>query len=122
MTIKQYIYKDLKLANTEDEFDKGQDIVLGFGNSLVGSSSYSFYTILQNKNIKQIGIQTLPGVKIYFNSTLYPIIIGNNGYFEISVDNNITISSLYIDAASRSLVASNPAAMLLIDTIEEEDE
>lgn len=80
------------------------------------------YILFSGKYICQIGIQGLPGTKLYFNSTTYPIIIGSNGYFEISSTANIIIEKLYIDAKSMDLISKNPAAMLIVDTIEKLEE
>lgn len=110
--INQYRYYNLAIEGIEGQ-DKGED-----SNTISSADKPNFYCILQNKNIKQIGVQSLPGIKLYFNSTEYPIIIGNNGYFEIDIDSNITITTLFIDSTSRDLIRNNPAAMLLIDTIE----
>lgn len=77
--------------------------------------------LLSDKKIYQIGIQSLPGTKIYFNNSEQAIIIGNNGYFEISANSNVLISQISIAKTSLDLIDQNPAAILIIDTIEGKD-
>lgn len=54
------------------------------------------------KPIYQLGIQTLPGTKVYINSPYEgsPIIINKSGIFEIEVDNQSLIISLRVDKES----------------------
>lgn len=73
-------------------------------------------------SITQISIQSIPGTKIYFNGeTSLPIIIGATGLFEINASSNFIITKIVVPADSLNLIANNPAAGLIIDTIEQGD-
>ena len=114
-SINQYRYYDLIVQNPNDSvLDIKNDT-----NAIISIKNDTFYELINEKNIKQIGIQSLPGSKFYFNEPKFPIIIGNTGYFEIGLDAKITIGAVYIDNDTRNLITNNPAAMIIIDTIEE---
>lgn len=73
----------------------------------------------EEKIIYQLGIQALPGTKFFINDSEYPVIIGTTGLFEIDLSSGIQINHLYFDATSLEVIANNPSAVLIIDTIEE---
>ena len=73
----------------------------------------------EEKIIYQLGIQALPGTKFYINDSEYPAIVGTTGLFEIDLSSGVQINHLYFDAASLDVIANNPSAVLIIDTIEE---
>lgn len=84
--------------------------------SFVNGSAFLHMPILQ------LGIQTLPGVKIHINSqTSTPVIIGATGIYELDLSNNVEINSLYIDAFSMENIQSNPNSYLIIDTVYESE-
>ena len=69
-------------------------------------------------SISQIGIQTLPGTKIYLNNGHEPIIIGATGIFELDVSNTTaTISSVRIDQESMQTIKDNELGYLIIDLV-----
>jgi len=68
----------------------------------------------------QIGIQTLPGTKIYLNAHTIPVIIGATGIYELSVDGLSQITSVQFDNASLQIIENNPNAYVIIDYIYEE--
>lgn len=68
--------------------------------------------------INQLGIQTLPGIKIYINSSLTPIIIGANGIFELDVSNtSAIISGLRVDQADMEKIRDLENGYLIIDIV-----
>lgn len=69
--------------------------------------------------IVQLGIQTLPGVKVFINNHTSPIIIGGTGIYELNVDGLSNITDLSFDPASLNLINSNDNASLIIDFIYE---
>lgn len=73
-----------------------------------------------NKNITSIGIQALPGTKLYVNNANDPIIVGLTGIFEIKNSSKITIYQIRFDKNSINIIKDNPSAILIIDTIEED--
>lgn len=68
--------------------------------------------------ILQLGIQTLPGTKIYINSSINPIIIGATGIFELDVTNtSASINGLRVDQTSMELIRDLPNGYLIIDLV-----
>lgn len=83
--------------------------------------------------IYQLGIQAMPGTKIYINSPNVgqPIIIGKTGIFELDLNDQSVITSLRVDKQSLQAIKNinysnqeNPTteAYLLIDIIYEAEE
>lgn len=69
--------------------------------------------------IVQLGIQTLPGVRVFINNHTSPIIIGGTGIYELNVDGLSNITDLSFDPASLNLINANDNASLIIDFIYE---
>ena len=69
--------------------------------------------------IIQLGIQTIPGAKIYINNSRNPIIIGSTGIYELSTEGATTITKLSIDKDTLTQIDSIPSAYLIIDFITE---
>lgn len=72
--------------------------------------------------IKQLGIQTLPGVEFHLNNGITPITIGYTGIYELELDDVSDITSLTFNAKSMNLLSQNPSAYLIIDIIYEEED
>jgi len=70
--------------------------------------------------IVQIGIQTLPGTKVYLNAHTVPVIIGATGIYELSVDGLANLTSIQFDNQSLVTIGENPNAYVIIDYIYEE--
>jgi predicted nucleic acid-binding Zn-ribbon protein len=54
--------------------------------------------------MKQIGIQTMPGVKFYLNNSIEPIIVGSTGIYELNVENLTEITALSFDTTSINMI------------------
>ena len=68
--------------------------------------------------IQQVGIQTLPGTRVYFNGSTTPVIIGASGIYELDLRNTTAIlSSLRFAASSMKIINDNPEGYLIIDLI-----
>lgn len=73
--------------------------------------------------IVQLGIQTLPGMKIYINNHTNPIIVGQTGIYELNVDGMSYITDIRFDYSSLNLIDSNQVnAYLIIDYLYEKGE
>ena len=73
--------------------------------------------------ISQLGIQTLPGTKIYVNSSTDPIIIGGTGILEIDCRQSTgSIQQFRIDRESMQIIDSLPNGYIVIDMIYSESE
>lgn len=73
--------------------------------------------------ISQLGIQTLPGTKIYINSSINPIIIGATGIFELDVTKtSAVINGLRVDQASMELIRDLENGYIIIDLVHGEQE
>ena len=79
------------------------------GNRLRSGSAFSQYTPM-----KQIGIQTMPGVKFYLNNSTEPIIVGSTGIYELNVENLTEITALSFDTASLNMINQTPSMSYII--------
>lgn len=69
--------------------------------------------------VVQLGVQTLPGTKIYLNNHTTPIIVGATGIYELSVEGLTNITDIAFDDTSLKLVQDNPNAYIIIDYVYE---
>ena len=99
----------------KSDSDKNQPANLT-GNRLRSGSIFSQYTPM-----KQIGIQTMPGVKFYLNNSIEPIIIGSTGIYELNVDNLTEITALSFDTTSINMINETPSTSYIIVDILYED-
>ena len=95
--------------------DKNQPAGLT-GNRLRSGSVFSQYTPM-----KQLGIQTMPGVKFYLNNSTDPIIIGSTGIYELNVENLTEITALSFDTTSINMINQTPSTSYIIVDILYED-
>ena len=95
--------------------DKNQPANLT-GNRLRSGSVFSQYTPM-----KQIGIQTMPGVKFYLNNSVEPIIVGSTGIYELNVENLTEITALSFDTTSINMINETPSTSYIIVDILYED-
>lgn len=99
----------------KSDSDKNQPANLT-GNRLRSGSVFSQYTPM-----KQIGIQTMPGVKFYLNNSIEPIIIGSTGIYELNVENLTEITALSFDTTSINMINETPSTSYIIVDILYED-
>lgn len=99
----------------KSDSDKNQPANLT-GNRLRSGSVFSQYTPM-----KQIGIQTMPGVKFYLNNSIEPIVIGSTGIYELNVENLTEITALSFDTTSINMVNETPSTSYIIVDILYED-
>ena len=92
----------------KSDSDKNQPTGLT-GNRLRSGSIFSQYTPM-----KQIGIQTMPGVKFYLNNSIEPIIIGSTGIYELNVENLTEITALSFDTTSINMINETPSTSYII--------
>ena len=86
--------------------------------TLVSGTIFDQYT-----PIISLGIQTLPGVSFYLNSSPDPIIIGYGGVFELDLtDSEARIARLQFSQESLQLIENSPGGYLIIDIKYEERE
>ena len=79
---------------------------------LTTGSSFSNYT-----PILQLGIQTLPGVKVYLNNAEIPVIVGVTGIYELDLEDKAEITSMRFDESSLTMIAGNTSAYLMVDIL-----
>lgn len=99
----------------KSDSDKNQPANLT-GNRLRSGSVFSQYTPM-----KQIGIQTMPGVKFYLNNSIEPIVIGSTGIYELNVENLTEITALSFDTTSINMINETPSTSYIIVDILYED-
>ena len=86
--------------------------------SLTNGGAFEGYT-----PIVKLGIQTLPGTKFYLNGSEENIIVGNNGIFELDLEDRIQITSLRFSPASiQNINEIEKQGYLLIDFVYERTE
>lgn len=88
-------------------------------NSLASGSAFS-----SKMPILQLGVQSLPGTKIYINCPNVgdPVILGRTGIYELDLNDQSTITSLRIERASAEKIdVENNGGYLLVDIIYEEE-
>lgn len=73
-------------------------------------------------SITQLGLQTLPGMRVYLNNADTPIIIGSTGIYELDIEGISEIEAIYFDEVSLNAINNSDTAYLIIDMICEEDE
>ena len=72
--------------------------------------------------IVQLGIQTLPGMKIYINNHTNPIIVGQTGIYELNVDGISYITDLRFDGTTLNIINRNQQnAYLIVDYLYEKE-
>ena len=102
-------------GDRKSDSDKNQPANLT-GNRLRSGSIFNQYTPM-----KQIGIQTMPGVKFYLNNSIEPIIIGSTGIYELNVENLTEITALSFDTTSINMINETPSTSYIIVDILYED-
>ena len=95
-------------GDNKSNSDKNQPAGLT-GNKLRSGSIFQQYTPM-----KQLGIQTLPGVKFYLNNSIEPIIVGSTGIFELNVENMTDITALSFDNTSINMINDTPSTSYII--------
>ena len=82
---------------------------------IYGQALHDAYPIIK------LGIQTLPGTKIFINNSPYPIVIGTTGIYELDIDGLSYINQLTIDQASLDKINDISTAYLIIDYVSAAD-
>lgn len=68
--------------------------------------------------IYQLGIQTLPGTRIYLNQSTTPIIIGASGIYELDLnDTTAILNSIRIEKTSMETINNLENGYLIIDIV-----
>ena len=66
----------------------------------------------------KIGIQTMPGVRMYLNNDIvHPIIIGSTGIYRLDLEGISEITDLYFDITSMEMIKDSIAGYLIIDVV-----
>lgn len=69
--------------------------------------------------ITKIGIQSLPGTKVYLNNSITPVLIGPTGIYELDLDGLSEITNIHFDPVSLEAINKNHNAYLIIDIVSE---
>ena len=67
--------------------------------------------------ITQLGIQTLPGTKFYLNNSIYTVVVGSTGIYELDLKGVTQITEIHFDKRSLNLINENNNAYLIVDII-----
>lgn len=92
--------------------------------SEVSLRSLQYGTVFHNHiPIIQLGVQTLPGMKIYINNHMNPVVVGQTGIYELNVDGISHITDLKFDGATLNIINSEASnAYLIVDYIYEKED
>lgn len=100
----------------------------GDGNAKNSASNVTLTTLQSGSTfhntlpIVQLGIQTLPGMKVYINNHTNPVIVGQTGIYELNVDGISYITDLRFDGSTLSVINKNQNnAYLIIDYLYERE-
>lgn len=97
-----------------DNHVKNQPATISANNLASGSIFFEGKLI----SITRLGIQTIPGVMVYINSPVEPVIIGSTGIYELDLENISEISTLSFDPNSVNFINdTSNSAYLVIDAI-----
>ena len=73
--------------------------------------------------IVQLGVQTLPGMKIYINNHTNPVIVGQTGIYELNVDGMSYITDLRFDGSTLKIINDNQKnTYLIVDYLYEKED
>ena len=79
---------------------------------LVGGTAFQNYF-----PITQLGVQALPGTKMYINGSDNPAIVGFTGIFELDLTDGGEITNLAFDSKSIERIHNTPNASLIVDLV-----
>lgn len=101
----------------------------GDGNSKNSAGNVNYRTLQSGSvfhntlPIVQLGIQTLPGMKVYINNHTNPIIVGQTGIYELNVDGISYITDLRFDGQTLTTINNKTNnAYLIVDYIYEKED
>lgn len=92
------------------------------------NTPYSLYTQLCGDTafkdfapIRHLGIQTVPGTRVYLNKSITPIIIGATGIYELDLNEESTaiLHSIRFDKTSMEIIKNLPNGHLIVDIVYE---
>ena len=88
--------------------------------SLTGTQMRSGSAFRNYTPMVQLGIQTMPGVKFYLNNAVDPIIVGNTGIYELTLEGLSEITALEFDRADLTSINNNTNGYLIVDIMYED--
>lgn len=97
-------------------------------NNKLNSDGFSVYTSLcgdtafvKYSPIRHLGVQALPGTRMYLNKSTSPIIIGATGVYELDIkeDSTAILHSIRFDINSMKTIRDLPNGFLIIDIVYE---
>lgn len=97
-------------------------------NNSLNSQDFNSYTVfcgdtsfVKYSPIRHLGIQTLPGTRVFLNQSITPIIIGATGIYELDIreDSTAILHSIRFDENSMKTIRDMPNGFLIIDIVYE---
>lgn len=122
-TVKQFrYYNDGNENNQSNTYQKpdNQPVNLRAENlTSIGDNNFIISSDIMQEigRITHLGIQGLPGTKVYINNNREPIIIGNLGVFELDLTNYSFIWSVQFNPMSIKSIEQNRNGYLIVDVI-----
>ena len=116
--MKRYVKQIRYYGDGSPENSKLSDGSAMNASSLANGGAFNDYT-----PIVKLGIQTLPGTRFYLNGSEESIIVGNNGLFELDLEDRIQITGLRFSPASlQNINKIKEQGYLLVDLVYERTE
>ncbi len=100
----------------------GKNKATNYPKSLTDSQMRSGAIFSKRTPIKQLGIQTLPGIKFYLNNSIEPIVVGATGIYELNVENLAEITALAFDKTAIETINNNGSSYIIVDIMYEVEE
>ena len=97
-----------------EKHSKNSDPLVTKRSLMYGTAFSNHYPIIQ------LGVQTLPGMKIYINGHENPVIVGQTGIYELTLEGLSEITALEIDRNSLTAINNNVNAYLIVDILYED--
>ena len=72
--------------------------------------------------VTQLGVQALPGTKLYLNHALEPILIGITGIYDLELNEQTQITKIQFNVDSMQMLKDNNNAYLIVDIIYDDGE
>lgn len=93
----------------------------GDASTTASLNNFANGNVFRNANIfpvVKLGVQAMPGTKIYLNNSIDPVIIGVTGIYELDVEDQAEIVSITVDSTSLAAIQnSDGAGFLIIDVL-----
>ncbi len=72
--------------------------------------------------ISELGIQAPPGTKFYLNGSVYPIVMGASGIYDLDIKNGARVTGLSFHRESLQDIVTSGSSYLIVDVLYGEED